>query len=79
MRRSAISIPSNIAEGCGRGTDAQLAHFLDVAQGSSYELETQLILACDLNFLAKEKLLELIDKIQEIEKMNFGFKNSLNI
>ena len=41
MNRSAISIPSNIAVGCGRGTDAQLVHFLDIAIGSNCELETQ--------------------------------------
>jgi len=41
MRKSAISIPSNIAEGCGRGTDPQLLHFTDISQGSAFELETQ--------------------------------------
>lgn len=56
MRKAAVSIPSNIAEGCGRGSDPQLAHFLDIAQGSAFELETQLYLATELNFLSKDEM-----------------------
>ena len=41
MRKAAVSIPSNITEGCGRGTDPQLVQFLNIAQGSAFELETQ--------------------------------------
>lgn len=48
IRRSAVSVPSNIAEGCGRGTDKQLVHFLDISLGSACELETQMILALEL-------------------------------
>lgn len=51
IRKSAVSIPSNIAEGCGRDTNKNLASFLDIAIGSSCELETQLYLTNDLAFL----------------------------
>ena len=49
MIRSAISIPSNIAEGCGRNSDKELIHFLGIANGSAFELETQLIISQKLN------------------------------
>ena len=52
IRRSAISISSNIAEGCGRESSIEFARFLDLANGSAFELESQLILANDLNFLS---------------------------
>ncbi|MCD6354428.1 MAG: four helix bundle protein, partial [Prolixibacteraceae bacterium] len=51
IRRCAISNPSNIAEGAGRGTKKDFSHFLDVAMDSSFELETQLIISKELNFL----------------------------
>lgn len=50
MRRTAVSIPSNIAEGCGRNSNKELTHFLYIALGSAAELETQLIISHDLNF-----------------------------
>lgn len=78
MRRCAVSIPSNIAEGCGRGTDPQLIHFLDMAHGSSCELETQVLLSNDLGFTFENTLNDLIIKIHKVQKMIIGFKNSLN-
>lgn len=78
IRRCAISVPSNIAEGCGRGTDPQLAHFLDIAQGSAFELETQLYLANQLNFINQEKTNILITKVIELQKMMDGFKNRIS-
>lgn len=74
IRRCAISIPSNLAEGCGRDTDAQMLHFLDIAHGSACELETQLLLAFDVNYIAKENLATLLDEVHEIQRMMLGFK-----
>jgi len=78
MRRAVISIPSNIAEGSGRGTDKEFARFIDIATGSSYELESQLYVACDLEYFSEKELDGYLDKIQEIQKMLFHFKKHLN-
>ena len=69
MRRSCASIPSNIAEGCGRSSDAELARFLHIAMGSACELEYQLLLARDLNFLNNSRCEELTDSITEVKRM----------
>lgn len=64
IRRSAISVPSNIAEECGRDSDKELARFLDIATGSAYELETQLEIAIDQDFISKELVEGSIVQIQ---------------
>jgi four helix bundle protein len=64
-----LSIPSNIAEGYGRRTTADYIRFLYIAYGSLCELETQVLLAGDLNFLAVGNLEELKTNISEIERM----------
>ena len=69
MRRCVISIPSNIAEGCGRNSDKELIHFLYVALGSSSELETQIIISVELNFSENEKATECLNLLNEIIKM----------
>ena len=69
IKRSSSSIPTNIAEGCGRFTQKDLANFLQIALGSSHELEYQLLLAKDLNFIQDEKYLELEKKVGEIKAM----------
>lgn len=68
MTRAAISIPSNIAEGCGRQSDKEFKRFVEIALGSSYELETQLILIQELKLTNKE-LSKIIDLVLEIQKM----------
>ncbi len=75
--RSAYSIPSNIAEGSGRTTNKEFARFLDIALGSAFELETQLILASDIDYLSENKLQEIQNLLQEIQKMIFSFKMNL--
>ena len=75
--RSTYSIPSNIAEGSGRSSNKEFARFLDIALGSAFELETQLILATDINYLNKDKLQEIQISLQEIQKMIYSFKMNL--
>ena len=77
MRRSAISIPSNIAEGSGRSSDKELHRFLDISLGSSFELETQIIIARELEFLSREDFSDLTKKVQEEQKMITGLQKSL--
>jgi four helix bundle protein len=75
--RSAISVPSNIAEGSGRGTDKDFSRFLDISQGSAYELETQLILSKNFNFFSEVKFKELLDNLNDLQRMINGFKKVL--
>lgn len=79
IRRAAVSVPSNIAEGCGRGTDKQFAQFLDISIGSICELETQVYLAYDLNFIDIKQQETLMAEITAVQKMIMGFKNSIKI
>lgn len=78
MRRCVISIPSNIAEGPGRGTKKEFNHFLNIALGSAYELETQLIISNELNFIPNEYFNKSNSLLDEIRKMIFGLKKSLD-
>ena len=69
MRRAALSIPSNLAEGCGRNTQAELAQFSQVAMGSASELEYQLLLAHDLHYLDESLYQDLSAKLTEVKRM----------
>jgi four helix bundle protein len=73
MRRSAASIPINIAEGCGRRTDNDLAHFFDIAMRSACEVEYQLFLAKDLTYIDHAKHTELEPQITEVKRMLSSF------
>ncbi|AZA98173.1 four helix bundle protein [Chryseobacterium joostei] len=77
IKRSAISIPSNIAEGAGRNNDTEFYHFLGIANASSFELQTQLILTRELNLLDVEKVNSLISNLNEIQRMIYTFKSNL--
>jgi four helix bundle protein len=76
--RSAISIPSNIAEGCGRISNKDFKHFLTIALGSSFELETQIIIAKEFNYINEEELNDISSQIIEIQKMIYGLQKSLD-
>ncbi|WP_027378033.1 four helix bundle protein [Kaistella palustris] len=78
IKRSAVSIPSNIAEGAGRDTNPQFSHFLNIAYGSSYELQTQLIISERLNFISSEVNESLLKKLNEVQKMVYVFKDNIN-
>jgi four helix bundle protein len=75
IRRCAVSIPSNITEGCGRRTSADTIQFLHISRGSLYELETQLFLALDQGYLNKEEFDELFIQILKCKKLINGFVN----
>lgn len=77
IKRAVISISSNIAEGAGRDSDKDFIRFLDMANGSTFELETQLYLAFDLNFINKTDLEIILGQVIEIEKLIYGFRNKL--
>ena len=76
INRCSVSIPSNIAEGSSR-TDKSFSHFIDIALGSSFELETQLIIAYKRNYITQQELTLIEEKIAEFQKMTMGFQNKL--
>jgi four helix bundle protein len=79
IRRCAVSIPSNIAEGAGRNNKNEFYQFLGIAFGSTYELQTQLQLLIDLNFISETKIAPLKELLAEIQKMIYSLKASLKL
>jgi len=77
MRRAAVSVPSNIAEGHGRLTDSQFRHFLGNARGSLYEMQTQVELAGDLGFIEGTLVREMMDKGSEVARLLNGLISAL--
>jgi four helix bundle protein len=77
MRRSASSIPTNIAEGCGRNSSPELNRFLVIAAGSSSELQYQFILSRDLKYISDPIFKELFDEITQIRKMIYSYCEKL--
>ena len=78
MNRCSVSMPSNIAEGSNRG-NKHFQHYLNISLGSSFELQTQLLIASQNNFLSKEKTVEIENKIIEFQKMTTSFINKLDL
>jgi four helix bundle protein len=74
LKKASVSIPSNIAEGCGRGSNPQLCHFLDISVGSAYELETQSYISLRRKFCTHEEMDPVIAKIIKEQKMILGFR-----
>lgn len=77
LRRASVSIPSNIAEGSSRNSNKDFARFLEIAIGSAYEVETQLLISSDLGFINEEITTELINMLEEITKMTSRFRATL--
>lgn len=77
MNRAAVSIPSNIAEGSNRNNH-HFQHYLNISLGSSFELQTQLLIANQNKYITNEKTLEIENKIIEFQKMINGFICKLN-
>lgn len=69
MRRASFSVPANVAEGCGRNSNAQLAQFLSIASGSAFELDYYLFLASELNYIKMEDYDNFQDKINNLCRM----------
>ena len=78
IQRSSASIPSNIAEGCGRDSNKSLSYFIQIALGSAFELETQLLLCKDIFSVDKQEANNLIDLVQKCQKMLIGLKRSIS-
>ncbi len=72
VRRSVVSISSNIAEGAGRQSQKEFIQFLNIAKGSCYELETQLLISKNLNYTTEESYLALESELIKIEKMIYA-------
>jgi four helix bundle protein len=77
IERCSISIPSNIAEGSSR-SNKSFSHFIDIALGSSFELQTQILLANYMNYISNENLDHMENKIVEFQKATMSFQNKLN-
>ncbi len=77
IRRSAVSIMANIAEGQGRRTNKDFANFLNISLGSAAETKSHLCLALDLNYLAQKDFSEIYEKLDEVGKMIFALSNHL--
>ena len=79
MTRAAVSIPSNIAEGAGRNSDKDFAHFISIAIGSLYELNTQIVLSERLGYINQTQSQELQKKLDNLQRKSVSFKSKLNI
>jgi four helix bundle protein len=77
IKRSAISISSNIAEGAGRNSIKEFKQFLSIANGSAYELQTQLILTVELDLIPEDNILPIQNLLIEVQKMNFSLQKNL--
>lgn len=77
IKRAAVSVPSNIAEGAGRNSDKEFNQFLGISIGSIFEIETQLIIAEKLNFLTSSQIDAVLEKSNELVRMTKSLKNKL--
>ncbi len=73
LQRATVSIASNIAEGSSRPSDAEFAHFLDIALGSAFEVETQLVIAKNIGYVSEEIFQSLMPFLSSIERQLNGF------
>ena len=77
IKKCAVSIPSNIAEGSGRNSNNEFAHFLGIANGTTYELITQLLISKRLKLIEEEKITPIVNELIEVSNMNFALQKTL--
>jgi four helix bundle protein len=77
IRRACVSVPSNIAEGCGRNSDAELARFMEMAMGSASEVEYQAFLARDLGYVTGPEYDDIHERVCEVKRMLASFIQKL--
>ena len=77
LRRAAVAVPTNLAEGCGRKSERDVSHFIQIAIGSANESEYLILLAKDLGYLRQEKASELTDSIVSIRKQLIAFQKRI--
>ena len=77
LRRAAVSIPSNIAEGAARSFQKEKLHFLSIAQGSTSEVETQIVISQRLDYIASSELDDLMARSAELGRMMYGWARHL--
>lgn len=77
MERAAVSIPSNIAEGYGRQSDKEFYHFLSIARGSLYELQTQVYIASGRSYMSEERTNKINQRLDQLGRMIYGFMRRL--
>ncbi len=78
IQRAVVSIPSNIAEGAGRPTQKELVHFLSFSLGSAYELETELLLARELDYITEEQSKQINTEVVEVQKLVYSLMKKFN-
>ena len=78
LRRAVVSVPSNVAEGQGRGPTKEFTHHLSIAYGSLCEVQTQLLIAKRLNFISEQQYIALFESSQEVARLINGLINSLS-
>ena len=79
IRRAVASIPTNIAEGCGRGSDADFRRFIQIAFGSANEVEYLIFLSYELKYIQENRFIEYNNKITEVKKMLAGMIKKLTV
>ena len=79
IQRASVSISSNIAEGCGRSSNVEFARFLEIALGSAFEVESQLILCYDLGYITEDVLNYVEPKVAEIQKQLTGLIRTVKV